>query len=273
MAKEKDRLDVTLKRVVYELPGMTEVTIDRDIEYGNASQEPLTFDVYRPRVETHTAMAPAVVFVAGYPDPGLSAMMGCRFKEMAGYVSWGQLVAATGLIGITYTNHHHPSADLAALLRYLRDNTARLGINVGRLGLWACSGNVPTALPLLMGDSAFPIRAAVLSYGPLLDLDGDSTVANGSAALGFANPAAGRAVSDLNAELPLMIVRAGRDTLPGLNANIDRFVAAALARNLPLTLVNHATGQHAFDLLDDDDVSREVVRRMLAFLHFHLVER
>lgn len=272
MAEENKRLEVTLKRVVYELPGMTEVTIDRDIEYGSANQEPLKFDLYRPRGNAHTAMAPAVIFVAGYPDPGLSAVMGCRFKDMAGYVSWGQLVAATGLIGITYTNRH-PSADLAALLHYLRDNAARLGINAERLGLWACSGNVPTALPLLMDDSAFPIGAAVLSYGPLLDLDGDCTVANGSVALGFANPTAGRAVSDLNAELPLMIVRAGRDPLPGLNANIDRFVAAALARNLPLTLVNHAAGQHAFDILDDNDVSRDMVRRMLAFLRFHLVER
>ena len=48
------------------------------------------------------------------------------------------------------------------------------------------------------------------------------------------------------------------------------FVAAAVARNLRLTFVNHATGVHAFDLFDASDESRQVVRRSIDFLSFHL---
>ena len=71
-------------------------------------------------------------------------------------------------------------------------------------------------------------------------------------------------------DLPLFIARAGKDEMPGLNDSIDRFVAGALARNLPLTLVNHPTAPHAFDLVDDSEATREVIRRILAFLAFHL---
>jgi hypothetical protein len=40
--------------------------------------------------------------------------------------------------------------------------------------------------------------------------------------------------------------------------------------NLPLTFVNHPSGPHAFDLFDDSETSREIVRRALSFLRFHL---
>jgi hypothetical protein len=44
-----------------------------------------------------------------------------------------------------------------------------------------------------------------------------------------------------------------------------------LARNLPMTVVNHADGPHAFDIYHDSATSREVVRQMLAFLRFNLL--
>ena len=87
---------------------------------------------------------------------------------------------------------------------------------------------------------------------------------------GFANPAAGKSVDDIPRDLPLLIVRAGGDEFPGLNAAIDRFAAGALARNLPITIVNHATGPHSFDLFDDSATSRVIIRQILAFLQFHL---
>ena len=64
---------------------------------------------------------------------------------------------------------------------------------------------------------------------------------------------------------PLFVARAGRDN-PWLNASIDRFVQEALARNAPLELMTHPAGQHGFDILDDDDRSREIITRTLDFL-------
>ncbi len=269
MSQEKQRHEMTFKKTVYQIPGMEAVTVRRDVVYDNAEAGPLTMDVYYPTGTQPPSGRPAVVFAAGFSDRGLEAMAGCKLKEMAGYISWGQLVAASGMVGVTYTNHE-PIADLDRVGAYLRQNAVSLGIDPQRIGVWACSGNVPTALGLLMQTADPPLKCAVLAYGIMLDPDGDLGVARAAAQLGFANPAAGKSVNDLPPELPIMVVRAGRDQMPGLNDTIDRFVGAALARNLPLTVVNHATAPHSFDLLDDSEASRQVIRSMLAFLQSHL---
>jgi len=36
--------------------------------------------------------------------------------------------------------------------------------------------------------------------------------------------------------------------------------------NRPITLVNHAEGPHSFDLLDDSETSRRIIRQVLDFL-------
>jgi hypothetical protein len=51
---------------------------------------------------------------------------------------------------------------------------------------------------------------------------------------------------------------------------MDRFLAKALSLNLPVTFVNHAEAPHAFDLMHDSETSREIIRRILEFLRFHL---
>jgi len=68
----------------------------------------------------------------------------------------------------------------------------------------------------------------------------------------------------------LFVVRAGQDEFPGLNRALDAFAGAALARNIPITMVNHPAAPHAFDLVHDTSTSREIVRETLAFMRFHL---
>lgn len=268
MSEETRPDDMTKKTVVLEIPGMDAVTIRRDVTYRETPAGALTLDVYSPPDLESGARRPAVVFVSGYPDPGFEAFTGCKFKDMGAYVSWGRLAAASGLVAITYTNHE-PAVDLDALLGYLRQHAASLGIDADRIGVWACSGNVPTALSVLMRETR--VRCAVLAYGFMLDLAGSTAVAEAAAQFWFHNPCAGKSVDDLSQELPLFVVRAGQDQMPRLNESIDGFMAAALARNLPVTFVNQAAAPHAFDLLDDSETSREMIRRILAFLRFHLL--
>jgi hypothetical protein len=60
--------------------------------------------------------------------------------------------------------------------------------------------------------------------------------------------------------------------MPGLNDALDAFIGAALAHNLPLTLANHASGRHAFDVVDDSRTTIESIKQILAFLQFHLLK-
>jgi hypothetical protein len=265
MSDDTKQHTITKQAVVYRIPDMDVVTVRRDVEYAGAR----TMDLYYPPDAKSGDRLPAVVFVTGSPDAGFQARLGCKQKEMASYISWSGLVAASGLVAITYTNSD-PANDARTVLAYLRENAASLDIDGDRIGIWSCSGNVPTALSLLMSET---LSCAVLCYGYMLDLDGSAGVAEAQKQWGFANPAEGKSVDDLPHDLPLLIVRAGKDQFAGLNDAIDRFAAHALTRNLPITVVNHANGPHSFDLFDDCETSREVIKQILAFMRFHLAGR
>jgi len=67
---------------------------------------------------------------------------------------------------------------------------------------------------------------------------------------------------------PILIARAGLDN-PVLNGGVDRFVQEALSKNASLDLCNHPTGHHGFDILDDNDRSREIIKRTIEFIRTH----
>ena len=55
-----------------------------------------------------------------------------------------------------------------------------------------------------------------------------------------------------------------------LNEATDYFVQQALKKNIEVDLLNHATGQHGFDSRDDDERTRDVLRRTVEFIRIHL---
>ncbi len=74
------RHEVTTRRVLYEIPGMRSVQM-RLAEFPGADGQPVAIHVY----ETPAPIAdppPVVVIVAGYPDDGFEAHVGCKFMEM-----------------------------------------------------------------------------------------------------------------------------------------------------------------------------------------------
>ena len=261
---------ISKKRVVYRIAGMENTTIRKDLEYRRTDADgPLTMDLYYPADAIPASPLPAVVLVAGYADAGFETRLGCKFKEMAMSVSWGQLIASMGLVAIAYTNRE-PAADFDALLLHLREHGTSLGIDRNCIGLWASSGHAPLALSALMQQPRAFLRCGALLYGYTLDLDGATHVADASRTFRFVNPAAGKSIEELPHDVPLFIARAGQDQFPGLNDSIDRLVLKELAFNRPLTLVNYPAGAHAFDLLDDSPASRSIVRQVLDFLQTQL---
>jgi len=256
------------KTVVYSIPGMESATVRRDEPYRVTDAGTLTMDLYYPPNSNAGDRTAAVIFVTGFSDLGAERMLGSKFKDMGSFVSWAQLVAASGLVGITYANRE--PGDVDHVLHQVQENAAPLGIDKNRIGLWACSGHGPNALSVLMKHGRDGLACAVLAYPYSLDLGGSTRIADAAKQFRFVTPAAGKAVSDLPCDLPVFIARAGQDQMPGLNDALDRFVGAALAVNLPVTVVNHSTGPHAFDMFDDTRISRGIVKQMLAFLQSHL---
>jgi len=267
----QDTLDdhISKKRVEYDMPGTDRVTVRSDVEFSGADGDRLTMDLYYPPDVAPGARTPAVVIVAGYPDPGVKRFIGCLAKEMGSTVSWSRLIAASGMVAIAYTNRQ-PAADFAALGEHIGRNGAALGVDETRIGLLAASGNAPLAMSALLRTAPRRPSCAAILYGCLIDLDGATGTADMARAYGFANPCAGQSVEDLADDVPLLLVRAGRDEMPRLNETQDRFIGHALGANLPLTAVNVPDAPHAFDLVQDGESTRRTVGQILAFLRIHV---
>lgn len=265
MSKESTIEELSRLRVRYEMEGTDAVVIEEDVEYCSSPQ-PLIMNIYRPGGENQGSPGPAVILVAGYPFP---AEFIRKWKPAD---SWARLIAASGITAIVY-ECSDPVTDTRTMLEFMRNNTETLSIDCHRLGLWSSSGNTPNALSLLMEKKYEYIRCAVCCYGYMLDCDGSTTVADAAAEYGFSNPCMNQSLLDVQVNVPLFIVRAGQDRFAGLNDTIDYFVTGALINNLPVTLVNHADGEHGFELYDDSMKSRHIVRHILEFLKLNLAEQ
>ena len=268
MSQQNPQDRLTKTPVVYQMPGSDRVAVQADVRFPGADGQPLPMDVYLPPDMKNGDKRPVVVIVLGYPDPGFEKNFGLKFKQIAAVTSWARLIAASGLVAVAYSNRE-PLADLDAVLDHLGKNVASLGIDGTRIGIWASSGHGPLALSALMRRPELKCAALLCPYS--LDLDGGTGVAAAARAFRFVNPGAGKTVDDLPAATPMFVARAGNDEMPGLNAALDRFVAKAIARNMPIAFVNHAEGPHAFDLYHDSDTSREIVKSTLVFLRAQLI--
>jgi dienelactone hydrolase len=251
--------EIARKIVVLRLPDMDAVAVQRDIAYRTTTTGALLMDIYSAR--NAGARAPVVVIVLGFPDPQSSIRM------YGPITSWAQLIAASGMTAVIYGSSA-PAEDIHAVLRYVRENAGSLDIDEQRIGLFSMSGNVPVALAALMRDDT--LKCAVALCGYTFDVEGSTAFADGSREYGYVNATAGRSIKELPAHVPLFVVRAGLEQFPGVNAALDQFTANALALNLPLTFVNHATGAHGFECDEDSVVSRGIIQQALAFLRLHL---
>src|SRR5262245_24225534 len=128
--------EARMRRVVYSI-GEETATVHQSESYRVSGADPLTMDLYYPASRPRGVRLPAVIFVTGFPDLNADRMVVSRFKDMASFVSWAQLVAASGLVGVTYTNRE--PQDVGAVLDHLRAESESLGIDPEWFGLWACS--------------------------------------------------------------------------------------------------------------------------------------
>ena len=257
--------------VVYRVPGMDKVKVKSDLKYTNAPDPHLLMDVYIPPALAKDERRPTVLFIHGSVPAGSPA------KNMGIFTSWARLVAASGMVGVTFTHRlgypnpqlSEASSDVSAAINYTRANADSLNIDKDRICLAAYSGGGPM-LSIAMRDKPEYVRCLVAFYA-FLDIqqselhrtyESPEMVKNFSLITYLANDA-GRIA-------PMFIARAGLDEIPTMNDSIDRFIREAISKNAALIVANHPEGVHGFDNQTDDDRSREIIRCVLAFIKTHL---
>ena len=276
---EQEAEDPREMPVVYSLSDMEGAIVRPDIVYKSVDSGDLLMDVYYPEDYEGETRLPAVIFVHGDASPEFLKDV----KNWGQYVSWGQLAAASGLIGITFNHRssemlaklYDVAKDVDDLITYVRKNSKSLGIDANALCIWTCSGGSPFGLRSALRENASYVRCIISYYG-VADLkvyyDADASLPHISDEVLNEFSAPHRLSNRTNSLPPMLLVRAGLDA-PELNASIERLLTAAIAKNVSLDFMNHATGRHAFDVLDDNVRSQEIIRTTLDFMKTHLLER
>ena len=196
--------------------------------------EGCVLDLYRP---ADALRVPVVVFINGVTNDE---------RNWRVYQDWGRLVAAQGLAAVIYAAPALGVEDARAALSWVRAHALELGVDPERVLIWSCSANVGVGSRVAALEDQPWLRGAVFYYGVM-------------------------EAATVRPDLPALVVRAGRDA-PALNRTIDRWVRQAMSVGAPLELVHAPALQHGFDVRDDVEESRALVRRTLEWMKERLVE-
>jgi acetyl esterase/lipase len=267
-ARRTSLSDLPTDTLALSLPGMKQIVVSH-VDYPSADGSPLPLDIYTPPDSAGRDPLPVVVFVMGTADwaPYLSYPL----KEESQYISWGRLVAASGLIAITYQTERHD--DLEAVMAWIQENGHLYGMDPHRIGLWSCADNSPTAVSFAMQEARDYLKFAVFYYGQMLTPDNEFRDGiNEMCARSGCYAAELKDVTQLRTDLPLLIVRGGREPmLRYVNDSIDHFLDFALAGDVDVTLIEFEEGRHRFEEeMRTNPRSAEIIEQTLEFMKTRL---
>lgn len=260
--------DPTTLRLVFD-PGRDAQVDRRRVELELGGGRSSKADVYRPAGAGDDPLA-FVLFVAGdAPQPVMDGLL-----EWGQYRAWGEAVASRGLAAVVAehasTDQLRRAPEVAAQIRdtlvALRAAARDLRLDASNVGVWTASGGASYgALAALTAEP--PVRALVVYYG-VLDVRGWAAHIGTLDAEAATSVSAAALASTLSHIPPTLLVTAGLDD-PGINATAELF-ADAIAGKGEVTQLHHPTGRHAFDILDPDETSADIIGATLDFLVDHL---
>lgn len=256
--------------VVYQVPGIDKVKVATNLKYTATDDPNIAMDVYSPPDLAKTDKIPAVILIHGGAKPEWTP------KDWGVYTSWGRLIAASGFVGITFTHRtEYPdkslekgSQDVLEAIKYIRANADKYNVDKDRICLIAYSAGGPMLSLAMHGDTPY-IKCLVGFYAFMDIRQSNYSKTESPETLNAFSPIT-YVEKDPGKIPPMFIGRAGRDEVPTMDDSIDRFISAALAKNIALTVTNHPNGVHSFDNQNDDARSREIIQSSIAFMKLHL---
>lgn len=238
------QFDPAVPPLLFRLPGQERARVLKDLVYKKVGDTELKMDLYLPADAPASARLPAILFASG-------ASVTKHWNIFKGY---GEVTAAQAMVGVQFNKRYLATAeglntayeDIKDLFEHLRQNAERYQIDKDRLCLWGFSAGGALVGAGMLGDQPY-IRCLVSYYG-----------------IGQMGPR--RQITALGDKLPpMLVVRAGLDNA-NLNNAIDLFVQEAINRNLRIDFINYPDGLHAFDIFNDNERTREIIRHTFEFI-------
>lgn len=263
-------LEFAQKRIVYQIPEMKDVICHNGVVYHSVNGIDLKADIYIPPTHDKSNTLPLVIIVDGYPDSRINQSQGQDGKDLQMAVSWSELIAASGMAAVTYqTQFSHSETD--SLIYFLKKNAKDYNLDMSNLCVFGGSANTLAAQSLMQNDD-YNIKCAVLYYGILLTPDQKYYAAIDSTAKKFGFYFSDlRNISRIPESIPILVTRAGMDKYPIVKKTTDYFVAEAIKSNARINFTNYPEGQHDFDVLDDTETSKLIIRQTVDFMKTHLL--
>ncbi|MDS0525511.1 esterase [Clostridium sp. SHJSY1] len=256
------------KEIVYKINNMDKICIQKNIVYKSVGKKEMLMDLYTPFINKKL---PVVILIHGEASS-------VNFKESGQHISYGKLIAASGLNAVTFNhrvlsdgdNIKEVNKDIEELIKYLIENADRLNIDKDRIAIWCFSSGVPFGLYAGMNNNIESIKAIIAYYGfgdfkavgKLLEIKIEEEDIEKYSPINLID-------ENSNRVPPLFIARAGLYN-PIVNESIDNFITKGLKHNLNFEIYNHYTGGYAFDLFNDEERSYEIISESLNFLRKHL---
>lgn len=224
-------------QVVYPAPSPQSIALRNGVTYKTENSAILAFDLFRPVGTSNEQRLPVFVVFNGFG--------GSYMRNSPQARAWAKIAAAHGFAAVTMeTTDGHVAEDFDSFVAYLRKHAADLQVDPEQVAVIAWSGNAGIGLETVEDPARKAVKAAVIYYGS-------------------------RVLPHLRLDLPVLFVRAGLDG-PGTNLTIDQSIAAGLTSNAPWTVLNYSGGHHAFDSVDDNDISRQIIEETLQFVRHAL---
>ena len=258
--------DVTTMPLVVDVPANTEFNHVTNVVYKKDKDQTLLADIFTPK--TGDAL-PGIIFVHGGPllDPNAT-----KPKDWTFYQNYGALATQNGMAGIIFNHRMNsltdfvtPQQDINDLYDYVQNHAAEYSIDKNKLCVWFFSGGGNFVAGLLKQKPDW-LQCVAVYYGVM----GMETFKDmGNIPIKVDDPELYDPLPVLLMQsdwrIPLFIAQAGKDN-PGINHQLNRFLQAAMDNGWPVEYWNHHLGQHGFDILNNDNRSKLIIKRTMTFL-------
>ncbi|TXL77687.1 alpha/beta hydrolase [Vineibacter terrae] len=242
------------------------VVRSRQTAGARADGTPLMVDLTLPRQEAGKPV-PVVVLVHG----GLSDEAPIKPSAWQVYRDWGAVLAASGVaavmfdhtLGVPRRRLDQAMGEVDAVLAWLAKEGASRGLDLQRVRAFVFSAGGLLVPELLSDGRPVRIDSVAMFYPSTGIVPGSPSAAVVDAAVGERMSLRAAAARLAKRGTPLLMLRAGKDEIPGLLAMLDETTTALLAADAPVEVVNLPAAPHSFDYrLDRPDVRAGIDRAL-----------
>jgi hypothetical protein len=229
-----------MSSLIFAIPEMDKICVVKDLSYKCVKEKKHHFDICYPINYDKEKFYPTVILVSG--GSGDTLKLNENFRE--GFISWGKLLATSGLLTLHFIWNYKCSEDITDFIAFVRENSDKFNIDKDRIATFSFSRGVNLSIDNILESNSGFLKGMVIYYGKM-----PNSLRN-----------------EFKTNLPpIFIAMAGNDKFFSPDCNdkfIDKYGNATIIQKMI-----HETGEHAFDIRNNDERSIELIKKTVEFLN------